>query len=34
MRIARLPIDQQLTHFRAALRRNHILTEVLNRAAV
>lgn len=33
MRIGRLPIDQQLTHFRAALRRNHILAEVLNRAA-
>jgi uncharacterized protein len=33
MRIGQLPIDQQLQHFRAALRRNHTLTDVLARAA-
>jgi hypothetical protein len=33
MRIGRLPIDEQLDHFRAALRRNRTLTEVLARAA-
>ena len=33
MRAGQLPIQQQLTHLRAALRRNHTLTEVLARAA-
>jgi hypothetical protein len=33
MRIGRLPVDQQLVHFRAALRRNHTLMEVLRTAA-
>ena len=33
MRAGQLPIQQQLAHFRAALRRNHTLTEVLGRAA-
>ena len=33
MRIGRLPIDEQLEHFQAALRRNSTLTEVLARAA-
>jgi uncharacterized protein len=33
MRIGQLPIDQQLEHFSAALRRNRTLTEVLARAA-
>lgn len=33
MRIGRLPIDEQLEHFRAALNRNRTLTEVLVRAA-
>jgi uncharacterized protein len=33
MRIGQLPVDEQLEHFRAALRRNHVLTEVLARAA-
>jgi uncharacterized protein len=33
MRAGQLPIDQQVTHFRAALRRNRTLTEVLARAA-
>ncbi len=32
-RIGRLPIDEQLDHFRAALCRNRTLTEVLARAA-
>ncbi|HCU96037.1 MAG TPA: hypothetical protein DHU96_26265 [Actinobacteria bacterium] len=33
MDIARLPIDEQVEHFRAALSRNHTLGEVLARAA-
>jgi len=33
MRIGRLPIDEQVAQFRAALGRNHTLTEVLARAA-
>src|SRR5947207_10855139 len=33
MRAGQLPIQQQLTHLRAALRRNRTLTEVLARAA-
>ena len=33
MRAGQLPIEQQLAHFRAALRRNRTLTEVLARAA-
>jgi hypothetical protein len=33
MRIGRLPIDEQLAHFRAALGRNDTLTDVLARAA-
>ena len=33
MRAGQLPIQQQLTHLRASLRRNHTLTEVLARAA-
>ena len=33
MRAGQLPIQQQLTQFRAALRRNRTLTEVLARAA-
>jgi uncharacterized protein len=33
MRAGQLPIEQQLTHLRAALRRNRTLTEVLARAA-
>jgi uncharacterized protein len=33
MRIGRLPIDEQLAHFRAALGRNGTLTNVLARAA-
>ena len=33
MRAGQLPIDQQVAHFRAALRRNRTLTEVLARAA-
>jgi uncharacterized protein len=33
MRIGQLPLDEQLEHFRAALRRNQVLTEVLTRAA-
>jgi uncharacterized protein len=33
MRIGRLPIDEQLEHFRAAVSRNRRLTEVLARAA-
>src|SRR5213078_2739431 len=33
MRAGQLPIQQQLAHLRAALRRNHTLTEVLARAA-
>ncbi len=33
MRIGRLPVDEQLAHFQAALARNHTLTEVLSRAA-
>src|SRR6266568_4763235 len=32
MRAGQLPIDEQATHFRAALRRNRMLTEVLARA--
>jgi hypothetical protein len=33
MRIGRLPIDEQLAHFRVALMRNPKLAEVLTRAA-
>src|ERR1700751_3194182 len=33
MRAGRVPIEQQLAHLRAALRRNRTLTEVLARAA-
>jgi hypothetical protein len=33
MQIGRLPVDQQLEAFRAALARNEVLTEVLARAA-
>src|SRR5438874_10819321 len=33
MRAGQLPVDQQVAHFRAALRRNRTLTEVLARAA-
>jgi uncharacterized protein len=33
MRAGRLPIDEQVTQFKAALRRNHTLTEALSRAA-
>ena len=33
MRAGQLPIDQQLAHLRAALRRNDTLTDVLARAA-
>jgi uncharacterized protein len=33
MQAGQLPIDQQVAHFRAALRRNRTLTEVLARAA-
>ncbi len=33
MRAGRLPIDEQVAHFRAALARNGTLTEVLTRAA-
>ncbi len=33
MRIGRLPLDEQLAHFQAALTRNHTLTEVLSRSA-
>lgn len=33
MRIGRLPVDEQLQHFRNALGRNHTLIEVLTRAA-
>jgi hypothetical protein len=33
MNAGRLPIDRQLRHFRAALMRNHVLAEVLTRAA-
>jgi len=33
MRIGRLPIDDQVTHFRSALGNNHTLTTVLGRAA-
>jgi len=33
MRIGRLPIDEQVAHFRAALGRNDTLTDVLARAA-
>jgi uncharacterized protein len=33
MRIGRLPVDDQLAHFQAALARNHTLTEVLSRSA-
>src|SRR5215471_2275934 len=33
MRAGQLPIQQQLAHLRAALRRNRTLTEVLARAA-
>ena len=33
MRIGRLPVDDQLAHFRVALARNHTLTEVLSRSA-
>jgi hypothetical protein len=33
MRAGRLPIDEQVTRFEAALRRNYTLTEVLSRAA-
>jgi uncharacterized protein len=33
MRIGRLPIDEQLDHFRVALSSNHTLMEVLSRAA-
>jgi len=33
MRTGRLPIDEQLEHFQAALSRNRTLTEVLTRAA-
>ena len=33
MRIGRLPVDEQLAHFQAALARNHTLTEVLSRSA-
>ncbi len=33
MRIGRLPIDEQVTQFKAALRRNHTLADVLARAA-
>jgi len=33
MRAGRLPIDEQVTQFQAALRRNRALTEVLARAA-
>jgi uncharacterized protein len=33
MRAGRLPIDEQITQFRAALGRNPTLTEVLTRAA-
>jgi hypothetical protein len=34
MRIGRLPVDDQLRHFQAALARNPTLTDVLARAAV
>jgi uncharacterized protein len=34
MRAGQLPIDEQITHFRAALSRNRTLTGVLARAAV
>ena len=33
MRAGQLPIDEQVPRFRAALRRNRVLTEVLSRAA-
>ena len=33
MNAGRLPVDQQLRHFRAALMRNQVLAEVLARAA-
>src|SRR5258708_21553119 len=33
MRAGQLPIDQQVAHFRAALRRHHTLAEVLARPA-
>ena len=33
MRAGQLPIDEQVTQFRAALARNGTLTEVLDRAA-
>jgi uncharacterized protein len=33
MRIGQLPVAEQLEQFRLALRRNHVLTEVLARAA-
>ena len=33
MRAGQLPLDEQVTHFREALRRNRTLTEVLARAA-
>ena len=33
MRVGQLPIDEQVTQFRAALARNGTLTEVLDRAA-
>jgi hypothetical protein len=33
MQAGQLPVDQQLAHFRVALRRNRTLTEVLARAA-
>jgi uncharacterized protein len=34
MQAGRLPIDEQVTRFKAALRRNHTLADVLARAAV
>jgi hypothetical protein len=34
MRAGRLPLDEQAAHLRTVLRRNHVLTEVLSRAAV
>jgi len=34
MRIGQLPVNQQVAHFRAGLRRNRTLTEVLARAAI
>jgi hypothetical protein len=33
MRTGRLPVDEQLAHFQAALARNHTFTEVLARSA-